>query len=216
VSRPRGPGITLAGLTGTSGAAYTESVVDFSHAARVIASQCACVRVRRASRALTRLYDVSLRAAGLHATQLTMLAAVATCGERGAPMGALADGLVMDRTTLTRNLVPLEKAGLLRVARDPEDARARIIFLTREGERAIEAAFPIWEQTQQHVREKLGPKEVDALREELGRLIAMATAPAEAQAPARPPRRKPPAKAPAPARSTKAAAPARPKKRKAT
>ncbi len=190
----------LAGLTGARGAAYTRAVVDYSHAARVIASQCACVRVRRASRALTRLYDESLRAAGLHATQLTLLAAVATCGEQGAPMGALADGLVMDRTTLTRNLVPLEKAGLLRVARDPSDARARLIFLTRQGERAIEAAFPIWEQTQRHVREKLGAKEVDALREELGRLIAMATAAAEAPEPARS-ERKPPPKAPAPART---------------
>jgi DNA-binding MarR family transcriptional regulator len=85
-----------------------------------------------------------------------MLAAVATCGEEGANIGALADGLVMDRTTLSRNLTPLEKAGLVRVARDPADARVRLVFLTRQGERAIEAAFPLWEQTQKHIREQLG------------------------------------------------------------
>ncbi|WP_437618279.1 MarR family winged helix-turn-helix transcriptional regulator [Sorangium sp. So ce1151] len=161
-------------------------MVDFARAAQTIANQCALVRVRRASRALTRLYDESLRPAGLQSTQLTMLAAVATCGDGGVRLSALADGLVMDRTTLTRNLVPLEKAGLLRVARAPDDARVRLIFLTRQGERAIEAAFPLWERTQKHVREQLGPDEADALREELGRVVAMATRSESAPAPPEP------------------------------
>lgn len=163
--------------------------MDFAHAARIIASQCACVRVRRASRALTRLYDESLRPAGLQASQLTMLVAVATCGEEGANIGALAEGLVMDRTTLTRNLKPLEKAGLIRVARDPSDARVRLVFLTRKGERAIEAAFPLWEQTQEHVREQLGASKVDTIREDLGRVVAVAAPPVKAP-PARASKRK--------------------------
>ncbi|EYF06077.1 MarR family winged helix-turn-helix transcriptional regulator [Chondromyces apiculatus] len=174
-------------------------MVGFAQASRIIANQCACVRVRRASRALTRLYDESLRPAGIQASQLTMLAAVATCGDEGANIGALAEGLVMDRTTLTRNLVPLEKAGFVRVARDPADARARLVFLTRQGERAIEAAFPLWEQTQEHVRGQLGGSNVDALREELGRVVAIALA-----APPDPPA--PPAplpKAPPPTRTRK-------------
>ncbi|MEO5730817.1 MAG: MarR family winged helix-turn-helix transcriptional regulator [Byssovorax sp.] len=165
-------------------------MVDFAHASRTIAAQCACVRVRRASRALTRLYDESLRPSGLQSSQLTMLAAVATCGEEGANIGALADGLVMDRTTLSRNLTPLEKAGLVRVARDPADARVRLVFLTRQGERAIEAAFPLWEQTQKHIREQLGAGNVDALREELGRVVAVAAQPAKAPPRARPSKRK--------------------------
>lgn len=160
-------------------------MVDFARASRIIANQCACVRVRRASRALTRLYDESLRPAGLQASQLTMLAAIATCGENGANIGAIADGLVMDRTTLSRNLAPLEKANMVRVARDPSDARVRLVFLTRQGERAIEAAFPLWEQTQEHVREQLGGAEVDALREELGRVVAVAAQPTRAPSPAR-------------------------------
>lgn len=121
-----------------------------------------------------------------------MLAAVATCGENGANIGALAIGLVMDRTTLSRNLAPLEKANLVRVARDPTDARGRLVFLTRQGERAIEAAFPLWERTQKHVREQLGAAEVDALREELGRVVAVAAPPTNAPLPAR--SRKPRAK----------------------
>ncbi|WP_437331711.1 MarR family winged helix-turn-helix transcriptional regulator [Sorangium sp. So ce394] len=181
-------------------------MVDFARASEIIASQCALVRVRRASRALTRLYDEALRPSGLQATQLTMLVAVATCGDGGVKLGALADGLVMDRTTLTRNLAPLERAGLLRVARAPDDARVRLIFLTRQGERAIEAAFPLWERTQKHVRERLGPSEADALREELGRVVALAARPEKAPASERPAR---PAKAPARER------PAKPAKRKA-
>ncbi|WP_437774458.1 MarR family winged helix-turn-helix transcriptional regulator [Sorangium sp. So ce1097] len=185
-------------------------MVDFSSAARIIASQCALVRVRRASRALTRLYDDSLRPLGLQATQLTMLVAVATCGDQGVRLSALADGLVMDRTTLTRNLVPLEKAGLLRVARAPDDARVRLILLTRQGERAIEAAFPLWEQTQKHVRQQLGAGQADALREELGRVVEMATRTERAPAPERP------AKPARPAKAAPAAKPARPGKRRAT
>jgi len=96
----------------------------------------------------------------------------------------------MDRTTLSRNLAPLEKAGLVRVARDPADARVRLVFLTRQGERAIEAAFPLWEQTQNHVREQLGASKVDALREELGRVVAVAAQPAKAPPRARPSKRK--------------------------
>lgn len=176
-------------------------VTSFAHAARTIASQCALVRVRRASRALTRLYDESLRPVGLQASQLTLLVAVATCGDEGVMIGALADGLVMDRTTLTRNLVPLERAGLLRVARAPDDARVRLIFLTRKGERAIEAAFPLWEQAQKRIREQLGERETDALREELGRVVALTARPAKAS-PARTPRARA-TKAP-PARAMKA------------
>lgn len=162
-------------------------MTDFSRAAGIIATQCACVRVRRASRALTRLYDESLRPVGLQSSQLSMLVAVATCGDEGVTIGALADGLVMDRTTLTRNLAPLEKAGLLRVARAPDDARVRLIFLTRKGERAIAAAFPLWERTQKYVREQLGEGRADALREELGLVVALAARPArQAATPARP------------------------------
>jgi len=86
------------------------------------------------SRVLTRLYDDALRPSGLRVSQLTVLVAIAKFGEPGAKIGRLADVLAMERTTLTRNIGPLEAAGLLRVARDPEDARARILVLTVDDE----------------------------------------------------------------------------------
>ncbi len=145
------------------------------------------MRVRQVSRALTRLYDESLRPTGLQTSQLPVLVAVVMFGDAGANMRALASKLGMDRTTLTRNLGPLEKAGLLRVSRSPEDARVRIVSLTRSGERAIEAVFPLWQQAQERVRELLGASRADELRGRLGQVLALVPA-SDAPAPARPQR----------------------------
>ena len=124
-------------------------MLHFPQAARRIAQECSGIRVRQASRLLTRIYDEALRPLGIQASQLSVLIAVALVGENGGNYGAVARALSMDRTTLTRNLAPLEKAGLLRVSRSPTDARARIVSLTRAGEKLIERAFPRWEQAQQ-------------------------------------------------------------------
>jgi DNA-binding MarR family transcriptional regulator len=149
-------------------------MVDFSRAARKIAKECPVQRVREASRLLSRVYDEALRPLGIQGSQLSVLVAVAMFGERGAMIGALAQALVLDRTTLTRNVQPLEKAGLLRVARSPEDARARVVVLTRAGERTIESAYPLWEQAQERLRDSLGAGRVDALRDQLAEVIAFA------------------------------------------
>jgi DNA-binding MarR family transcriptional regulator len=150
--------------------------VAFGDAASAIATECTCMRVRQASRAISRLYDEKLRPTGLQVSQLTLLVATARFGDAGANMRKMADVLGMDRTTLTRNVRPLEKAGLLRVARDPADARARIVLLTRAGEQAIEEAFPLWEKAQKHVRSLLGASQVENLREHLTRTLALVSA----------------------------------------
>jgi DNA-binding MarR family transcriptional regulator len=150
-------------------------MVDFSRAARTIANECLGMRVRKASRVLTRVLDAALRPLGVQASQLPVLVAVAMFGEEGVPIGPLARALGMDRTTLTRNVRPLEKAGLLRVARSPDDARARIVLLTRAGERLIEEAYPLWERVQADMREALGKKTMDRLRVQLGEVVEHAS-----------------------------------------
>jgi DNA-binding MarR family transcriptional regulator len=140
-------------------------------AARRVSEECICIGSRQLSRALTRLYDEDLRAGGLRTSQLAVLVAVARFGERGASMGALARVLVMERTTLSRNVRPLEGARLLRVARDRSDARARIVLLTPAGERAIETAVPLWERSQERVRVLLGGKTSGDLRKTLSRVL---------------------------------------------
>ena len=137
------------------------------------------------SRVLTRLYDDALRSSGLRVSQLTVLVAIAKFGEPGAKIGKLADALAMERTTLTRNIGPLESAGLIRVARDPDDARARILLLTRAGERAIEAAFPLWEAAQRQVRSAVGGGRLDEMHEQMTELLSAISARRSARASAR-------------------------------
>jgi DNA-binding MarR family transcriptional regulator len=142
--------------------------------ARRVAKECTGMRVRQVSRLLTRIYDECLRPLGIQETQFTVLVAVAMSGEDGAMMGALAGKLVMDRTTLTRTIVPLEKAGYLRVARSADDARARVIVLTRSGERLIESAYPLWEEAQGRIRRTLGGQRFEALRSQLSEVVTFA------------------------------------------
>lgn len=129
--------------------------------------------MRQASRVLSKLYDDELRPLGLQHSQLPVLAAAALFGEQGAPMSALAKALIMDPTTLSRNVRPLEKAGLLRVARSPKDRRACVLFLTAAGESAIESVFPAWERVMKRVRRTLGASGLTELYARLDQVIAM-------------------------------------------
>jgi len=140
-------------------------------AAERIASECYGNGVRKAARALSKVYDGELKSSGLLVSQLTVLVAAALYGEKGAPMGTIAKRLAMDPTTMTRNLHPLEVSGLLRVARSPDDARVRFVFLTRAGERKIEEAFPMWERAQVKVRKQVGGQRANGVRAELCRLV---------------------------------------------
>jgi DNA-binding MarR family transcriptional regulator len=79
-------------------------------------------------------------------------------------MKALAQALVIDPTTLSRNVRPLEKAGLLRVARSPNDRRARVLFLAAAGERTIKSVFPAWERVRERVSRTLGASALTSCR----------------------------------------------------
>ena len=63
------------------------------------------------------------------------------------PMGPVANLLAMDRTTLTAALKPLERRGLVRVAKDQNDARIRVLILTPRGRELLSRAVPIWQST---------------------------------------------------------------------
>lgn len=128
-------------------------------------AECLCFRARRVSRALTRMYDEALRPLGIHATQLTLLNAVAMCGESGAAMSRLAGILAMDGTTLSRNLRPLEGAELVRVVRSPSDRRVRLAVLTPAGRRKIDEALPLWTRAHERVVATLGPAAAAELRD---------------------------------------------------
>ena len=94
------------------------------------AAGCACFNLRKATRAVTQLYDDALRPSGLRCTQFSLLTLLKASGT--VAMTKLAEDAVMDRTTLARNLEVLERGGLVRI-RSGEDARVREIELTRGG-----------------------------------------------------------------------------------
>jgi DNA-binding MarR family transcriptional regulator len=161
------------GLTGSKSRAYTLNVADFSRFARKMAKECPALRIRQASRVLAKLYDDKLTPLGLHSSQLPVLAAAALFGDSGATMSKLAQAVLMDRTTLTRSIRPLERAGLLRVARSPEDARTKIVVITRAGERMIESTFPVWERVLQQIQKTLGAEVLTELHARLDQVIAL-------------------------------------------
>lgn len=123
----------------TVGSAYAES--------------CACHKVRMAARAVTRAYDDALRPVGLRATQLAVLVAVANDGSMS--ITALAKLMGMDRSTLTRNLRPLEKEALIAVGLEGW-RRSRTLEITKKGQSRLRDALPYWERAQDSLRRKLG------------------------------------------------------------
>jgi DNA-binding MarR family transcriptional regulator len=133
---------------------------------------CPAMRVRAAGRMLAKLYDEALRGIGLEMSQLPVLVAVASQGDRGFKMTELARVLVLDRTSVTRAVRPLETAGMLRVARSLGDARLKIVIITRAGEHMLRLAYPRWERTTRRVRERFGAARMAALNAELSALVA--------------------------------------------
>jgi DNA-binding MarR family transcriptional regulator len=136
-----------------------------------MSTECACFTTRKAARALTALYDRALAPTGLRATQGTLLVALVRAGD--VPVTRLAGILGMDRTTLTRNLEPLERTGLVAVRPGP-DRRVKLAAITEAGRKALVRVMPLWRDAQRQVVEGAGGARWDALRRELGRITALA------------------------------------------
>ncbi|MHB1846694.1 MAG: MarR family winged helix-turn-helix transcriptional regulator [Deltaproteobacteria bacterium] len=118
-----------------------------------VQDNCIAQALRRSARAVSREYDAALAATGLSIGQFSTLAAL----DRPEPLrlGQLAEGLGMDRTTLNRNLAPLEKKGLVASRSNLDDARARLLSLTELGQRALKSAEPAWRRAQARMAAKI-------------------------------------------------------------
>jgi DNA-binding MarR family transcriptional regulator len=138
---------------------------------RDILDECTCTKVRIAARAVTRAYDDALRPVGLRATQLSVLVAVDAI--EALSITALATVLGMDRSTLTRNLRPLEDDGLVLIG-DEGWRRSRTLELTRKGQLRLREAIPLWERAQKALGERLGDINLASLRDGLDNLIKAA------------------------------------------
>ena len=127
-----------------------------------VRDHCLCLAAQRAGRVLARRFDEALRPVGLTNGQFSLLMSL----NRPAPasMGSVAALLAMDRTTLTANLKPLMRRGLVQTAVDPADRRGRMLSLTQAGQALLAAATPIWERTHADIDQLLSASDPKSLR----------------------------------------------------
>jgi DNA-binding MarR family transcriptional regulator len=134
---------------------------------------CACYNLRRASRVVTQVFDAHFEELGLKSTQYTVLAALMYESEGRPTVTHLANALVLEQSSLSRNLAVLERQGLIRLAAG-DDKRERIVLLTRAGRTALTRGYPVWKAAQRAVAEALAPNELEAQLRSLRRLTKTA------------------------------------------
>jgi DNA-binding MarR family transcriptional regulator len=126
---------------------------------------CLCLHLHRAARAVGRRFDAALRPLGLTNGQFSLLMSLNR--PEPASIGGVSALLAIDRTTLTANLKPLERRGLLEVTADAEDKRSRRLSLTASGRELLVAAVPVWEATHAAIESRLDRSSVEGLRDDL-------------------------------------------------
>ena len=140
---------------------------------------CTCGRLRRATRALTQLYDDAMAPSGLRVTQFSLLSTLAHEGP--ITISALASRQLLDRTALSRNLDPLLAAGLVEVVRG-RDARTKEVGISRKGSAALRTAEPYWMRVQKEVTKRVGADKLETLIATLHDLEALHPTAAKSQA----------------------------------
>ena len=122
---------------------------------------CLCFAAQKAARLLARRFDRVFAPLGITNGQFSMLVAL---GGTGAPrLGALAEFLAMDQTTLTAAVKALEARGLVTRKVDPDDLRARRVELTEAGAEVVARAVPIWRAEIAAIRQNMGADRAEEL-----------------------------------------------------
>jgi len=130
-----------------------------------VRDSCLCLHLRRAARAVARRFDAALRPLDLTNGQFSLLVSL----NRPDPpsIGSVSALLAMDRTTLTANLKPLERRGLVKVTVDDSDKRTRRLTLTPAGRALLVAAGPVWRRTHAAIDRLVAGSTPDRLRADL-------------------------------------------------
>ena len=132
-------------------------------------SPCICAALRKASRAVTKKYDEYLKPSGLRITQYSMLANIQR--NQGITITELGNIMVMDQTTVTRNLQLLEKLGYISIAVTSEDQRVKSIRISKQGQQKFKAAEPLWNEAQQEMQREVGQLGFDVLLKSLNTIV---------------------------------------------
>ena len=130
---------------------------------------CNCLALRQAARHVTQFYDQCLAPTGLRTTQFSILAKLKRLGPM--TINALARELVMDRTTLGRTMLPLQRDGLIRIEDGKSDRRSKELHLTKAGADRLRAAGKLWREAQTQFEASFGGARAAKLRDELSALV---------------------------------------------
>lgn len=131
----------------------------------MVRDACLCLHIQRAARAVARRFDEALRPLDLTNGQFSLLMSLNRA--EAASMGSVSALLAMDRTTLTANLKPLERRGLVKVTVDRADKRSRRLTLTPSGRALLVTAVPVWKREHAAAERLLGRSSPDRLRADL-------------------------------------------------
>ena len=143
---------------------------------------CNCLALRQAARHVTQFYDQHLADAGLRTTQFSILAKLEGLGPM--TINALARELVMDRTTLGRTMLPLERDGLISISDGAHDRRSKDLALTKAGAGRLHRAAKLWLDAQKAFEAKLGRRRAADLRALLLEVVSCDLETAGAERPA--------------------------------
>jgi DNA-binding MarR family transcriptional regulator len=131
---------------------------------------CNCAALRRAARHVTRHYDQHMAQVGLRSSQFSILTKLKRMGPL--KINELAAAMGMDRTTLGRNILPLERDGLIAIGRGEADLRSKVVTLAKDGAEKQRAGLKHWQAAQAGFEHAFGPKRSAELRALLGAVVA--------------------------------------------
>ena len=132
--------------------------------------ECNCAALRRAARHVTRHYDQHMAHIGLRSSQFSILTKLKRMGPL--KINALAAAMGMDRTTLGRNILPLDRDGLIAIGKDEADQRSKAVSLTRAGAEKQRAGLKHWQAAQTGFEKSFGVQRSAELRAMLGAVVA--------------------------------------------
>ncbi len=141
-----------------------DSCGELSSALQEVATTCLCQKARKAARVITHFYDRHFAGAGLEPSQFNLLVAIRLSGP--VSLVRLATYLGLERTTLTRNLGLLQRAGWVEI-KAGGDARQRLLSITKAGQHALQRAMPRWRRAQQAAVSALGKEDFARLSQTL-------------------------------------------------
>lgn len=131
-------------------------------------SPCICFNLRKASRAITKIYDGMFRKAGLSAVQAAILNSIRMLGSM--TVTQLAEAMATDRTTITRNLSALERDGYIKII-PGQDRRARIIVITKKGNDTSSKTMAIWTRFQKKIYKMAGKTRLEKLCKDISGVL---------------------------------------------